>query len=394
MSTAFQPPVRRSVARRSAASIALGVMTVLALAPAVAADSPDWKPRVNVRTAAGIQLTDADYSRRNVAITWQQPGSGAPKVGIRTSTDAGTGFGPVSTFTNARQSAVDICGGSELNAIYARKLGAGNWSIEHAVGSIDGDGFVRTLVAPGPGVQRHPDVACAGGRVFASWFQREGSGDRLWVAHARKSDGTFGAPINLGLDNETFFGRSLAVAGVADTAYAVFARSSGDLRFKRWSIGPGPAFAVTPHATQLIGPGTASNSASEAVIAAAGDKVAVAWFKCGGIFARVSNDRGATWGPLRKVLDHVACDGDFGASPRSIAIRGDRIAITYLGFGIPNVSFVGLIRTKTDFSKFNDDVITFAGHDEHLIGYVTVGGVTKLAAAFDNGDRIRFRRQE
>jgi hypothetical protein len=191
-----------------------------------------------------------------------------------------------------------------------------------------------------------------------------------------------------------FFGRSLAVAGVDGMAYAVFARSDGDLRFKRWSIGAGPGFAVTPHPTQVIGGGKLENPASSAVIAARGNKVAVAWFKCGGLFARVSNDRGQTWGPVREVLDHVACFGDFGASQRSIAIRGDRIVIAYIAFGIKSPGWVGIIRTTNNFATFSDDAITQKGHDEHLVGYVTVGGNVKLAAAFDPGDRVRFRRQQ
>ncbi|HUG46820.1 MAG TPA: hypothetical protein VMP67_00225 [Candidatus Limnocylindria bacterium] len=254
------------------------------------------------------------------------------------------------------------------------------------------------LVAPGAGVQRFPDVACAGQHVFVSWFQREGTGDRLMLAHARRPNGGgdigFSAPIDLGFDEETFFGSSLAVAGVERAAYVVFSRSDGKLRFKRWTIGPAPDFALTPRATRVIGEGTPDNSASDAVIAASGSKVAVAWFRCGGVRVRVSNDRGRTWGPIHKVIDHVACAGDFGTSPRHIAIRGNQIVITYSAFGIPNVSWVGLVRTRTDFERFSDTTITQVGHDEHLVGYITVGGVRKLGAVFDNGDRLRFRRQQ
>jgi hypothetical protein len=395
MRSAFRARGRHTrVARRSAASVVVALLTALVMASSVAAASPSWTSAVNVRVADDAKLWDADFRGRKVAVTWQEPGSGSPKVGIRTSTNSGTTFGPVSTIAQARQSAVDICSRAELNAVYARKLGPRNWAVEHAVSSVAGGSFKIGFVSPGSGVQRFPDVACAGGRVFVSWFQRAGSGDRLKVAHARRSDGVFSAPIDLGLDDETFFSRSLAVAGVQGTSYAVFARSNGDLRFKRWSIGAGPGFAVTPHATQVIGNGTAANAAGEAVIAAAGDKVAVAWFKCGGVFARVSNDRGQTWGPVRKVIDHAACFGDFGTSPRSIAIRGNRIVITYLAFAIESPGWVGLIRTRNDFATFSDDMVTNRAHDEHLVGYVTVGGATKLAAAFDRGDRIRFRRQQ
>lgn len=382
--------------RRARAAVALSMLATAALASTVAAGAPaaiSWTPPYNVRGVHNVSLQDADFVNRNVAITWEEPGSGAPRVGIRTSVDRGSTFGPVSIFPAARQSAVDVCGGSELDAVYARQVAPGNWVIERAVGSMAGGGFAVGDVVPGAGVSRFPDVACAGGRVFVSWFQREGSGDRLKVAHALRSDGVFSAPVDLGLDDETFYGRSLAVAGVNDTAYVVYTRSDGRLRLKRWTIGGGPGFAVTSHPALLIGPGTPDDSASDAVIAAAGDTVAVAWFRCDGIVARVSNDRGKTWGPLRTVLEHVACGGDFGASQRSIAIRGDRIVITYLAFGIESPGWVGIISTTNDFATLSDVTIAPVGHDEHLVGFVSVGGAARLAAAYDPGDRVRFRRQ-
>ncbi len=366
------------------------------LAPAAVAKNPDtvtWKPPVNVRVANGIELQDADFSRRNVAVTWEEPASGPPDVGFRASVQAGSAFGPTLFIEDARQSEVDLCGGSELHAVWATKDSPGNWVIEHGARSIDGDGFDVSAVAPGPGVSRFPDVSCAGGRVFATWFQREGSNDRLYVAHAG-TNGIFGAPKSLGLDEpRPFRGRSLAVAGVQDTAYVAFTRTDGNLRLKRWSIGGGPGSAVTPLPGRIIGNGNPDNSAEDAVIAAAGNKVAVAWFKCGGIFARVSNDRGRSWGPIRKILEHQACFGDFGASQRSIAIRGHRIVLTYLAFGIKSPGFVGLIRTTSDFADFSDELIAPVAHDEHLVGYVKAGGTVKLAAVYDPGNLIRFRRQ-
>jgi len=380
--------------RRPAAGLVLAMLTSAVMATSVMAGGPTWKPPVNVRLTNGVELQDADFSKRNVAITWHEPGAGRKEVGIRTSVNAGSSFGPISWFPDSRQAAVDICGGSELNAVMAHRIGPGNWFIEHAVGSIDGDGFVTTPVAPTDGKQRHPDVACAGGRVFVSWFEEEGSGHRLFVAHARRTVGVFGTPIDLGFDDETFFFDGLAVAGVKDRAYAVFQRSDGDLRFKRWSIGSGPGFAVTPLATQIIGNGTPNNPASYPVIAAAGDKVAVAWFRCGALWARVSNNRGRTWGPARKLIEHAACDGDFIAVQRSIAIHDGRIVVAYMAAGIVGDGEVGLFSTRTDFASFSDNQIASSFQLEHLVGFVTVSGDAKLAAAFNREDRVRFRRQQ
>lgn len=378
--------------RRSFASLGLATLTTLALVSGAVAAPPNWTAPLNVRLANDISLNDADFSNHNVAVSWDEPG--APRtVGIRTSVDSGGGFGPVSWFANSRQSAVDICGGSELNAVMAHRIGPGNWFIEHAVGSIDGDGFLTTPVAPTDGIQRNPDVSCAGGRVFVSWLQPEGSGDRLFVAHARRTGGGFSNPIDLGFDTETFGDTRVALAGVNGMAYAVFARSGGDLRFKRWSVGGSPNFGVTPHATQVIGPGTANNSAEGLMIAAAGNKVAVAWANCDAVYARVSNDQGQTWGPIRTLIEHAACDGDFIAYPLSIATRGGRIVVSYVAFGIVGDGEIGLIRTSNDLASFSDDQIAPTYQNEHIVGFVTVGGVAKLAAAFERPDKVRFRRQ-
>ena len=52
-----------------------------------------------------------------------------------------------------------------------------------------------------------------------------------------------------------------------------------------------------------------------------------------------------------------------------------------------------LITTLNDFENRDDDQIA-GGHDDHHVGFVTAGGTAKLAAAFDTGDSIRFRRQQ
>lgn len=376
--------------RRFALATPIAVLASLVMATSALAAPPSWTTPQTVRSTNDPRLSDADFQRRNVAIAWDEPDT-PREVGIRTSTNAGSSFGPISWFDGARNAAVDVCG-SEVHA--AMEMAApGTWLIQYAAGGIAGGGFSTVTIAPSIDDQSDPDVACTRGRVFVSWLEEDGPGHSMYVAHALRSGGPFSAPIFLGFDDEAYFGSALAVAGVRNMAYAVHQEWDGDLYLTRWSIGAGPGFAVTPLGTQSIGPGVPGNEASDAVIAASGSKVAVAWFKCGGLFARVSNDHGATWGPARKLIDHVACEGDFGTSPASIALRGNKIALTYLGFGIPNVSFVGLIRTSSDFAAFSDVTIA-ENHNDHRVGYVRAGGTWRLAAAFETrGDRIRFRRQ-
>ena len=143
----------------------------------------------------------------------------------------------------------------------------------------------------------------------------------------------------------------------------------------------------------IIGPGTPSNPAFQPVIAAAGNKVAVAWMTCDAVVARVSNDKGVTWGPIRTLIEHAACDGDFIAAPNSIAIRGSRIALEYTAAGIFGDGEENLIRTTNNFASFSDDQISSHGRFSDVVGYLTVGGHVKLAEAFQGNDKIRFRRQ-
>jgi hypothetical protein len=379
---------------------ALSALTMTALASSVAASEPaaiGWTQPVTIRTAGGVTLQDADFSGGHVAIAWQEPGLTAPKVRFVTSVNGGDSFVLDVKRANARQAAVDICGAFGLRGVYAHRVSSGNWAIERVMGSFLPGGGVWQFdgVAPSPFVQRDPDVACAGGRTFVSWFERgEDPGERLLVAHELGTgEGGFSDPISLGdgLDSESLPG-SLAVAGVNDTAYAAFVRSNGQLYVKRWTIGAGPGYPLAGHPATVVGSGSIDEPAWSAVIAAAGDRVAVAWIRCNSLRFRVSNDRGQTWGPVRYYEGSPGCVADFWDPPRSINIRGDRIAVTYIAYGLGSPS-VGLVRTTSDFASFS--VETIAGdQDEHLVGYVTAAGTVKLAAAFDTGDRIRFRRQE
>lgn len=384
-----------AIARRLTGTLVVSMIAVLASAQTITAGQPDgidWKRAVNVRNADGVQLHDAALVKELVAVVLEEPGTGAPSVSIHTSDVAGKSFVRPVMVPAARQPAVDVCHGV-AEAVYAKKRAAGDWVIKHASGPIGGLGdFSFRTVAAGPGISRFPDVACTEGRTFASWYHREDDGDLLLVAH-NKFQGDFGTPIDLGLDDRTAFGsRSLAIAGVDDSAYAVFQRSDGKLRFASWSIGDQPAYHVTENPLQVIAPGTPNDSANGAVIAAEGDKVAVAWFRCDAVLARVSNDRGETWGPISTLVSHAACGGDFGAFQNSIAIHDGRIVVSYGAVGL-FTGFVGLVSTTNDFATFTDDIIAERYHTEHIVGFVRLAGETKLGAAFDTGDRVRFRRE-
>jgi hypothetical protein len=369
----------------------MAVIAVLVLVTNVVAAPPTWTGLRTLKSGDGLTLYDADFSGHNVAAAWQRTDGTTSRVGFNVSDDNGNDFSEPPVIPDARQPAIDQCDGWEPNAAYAEHIGS-NWVIQHTVFESFDSSFT-SQVGQNTGNQHDPDIACAGGRVFVSWFKKVSGGDRLFVAHAERFGEGFGAPILLGSDGDPVFFADMAIAGVSDFAYVAYRLSSGDLRFKRWSVGGSPNYPVAGFASTIIGPGTSAEPAFEPVIAAYGDKVAVAWMTCDAVVARVSNNNGATWGPIRTLIEHAACDGDFIAAPNSIAIRGSRIAVEYSSAGIVGDGDESLIRTTSDFASFSDDMIASVGHVEHLVGYLQVAGNTKLAAVFQRGDNIRFRRQ-
>jgi hypothetical protein len=372
----------------------MGIMAALLLAANASAAPPNWTSAITVRSQNDLELGDADFLNHNVAIIWDEPNN-PRRLGIATSNNSGSSFSlEPFIFGRSREPAVDLCQSprSLLNFVASHRQGPGNWVIEYTQ-FFSFDDILTEVVAPSDGFQHDPDIACAGGRVFVSWFEREGDGNRLFIAHESTGEFEFSNPIDLGFDGSQF-PNGLAVAGVSSMAYTVFSRTSGDLRFRSWSVGGGPNYPVTMNPAMIIAPGTENNPAFQLSIAAAGDKVAVAWMNCDAVFARVSNDMGETWGPIRMLVEHAACDGDFIAAPNSIAIRGDRIAVEYTSFGIFGDGEENLIRTTNDFASFSDDQISAHGRFADIVGYVTVNGQVRLADVFQVGDdKIRFRRQ-
>ena len=369
----------------------MAILAVLVMATNVAAAPPMWTGLKTLHSGDGLTLYDADFAGHNVAAAWQEAEGSSSRVGFNFSDDNGNDFSSPPLTPDARQPAIDQCDGWEPNAAYAEKMGS-SWVIQHTVFEAFDSSFTAQ-VGQNSGNQHDPDIACAGGRTFVSWFRKVSGGDRLYVAHADRGDLDYSTPILLGSDGDPAYFADMAIAGVSDYAYVAFRLASGDLRFRRWHVGGSPDYTVTGFPGMIIGPGTSSEPAFQPVIAAQNDKVAVAWMTCSAVVARVSNDNGATWGPIRTLVEHAACDGDFIAAPNSINIRGDRIAVEYSAFGIFGDGDEWLIRTTSDFATFQDDKIADHGHLNHLVGYLTIAGNTKLAAVFQRGENIRFRRQ-
>ncbi len=374
------------------AAVPLSLLLILAMtSQAMAAIS--WTSPVVLRAHGTVQVTDADFSGSRASVVWQEPAFEIDQVRIKTSTDGGATWSANTRFGDAANAATDICG-SNVHVVFERHTGPDETQVVWATRDLSGpDLYAVTTVTSGTDFRIEPDVACANGRVFVSWLERDsGETFRLLVSHARPSDGMFSPPQDLGATHE-WYPSGIALAASGDMVHALLVRQNGDLRFTRWSIGAGPAFPVTALANQLIIAGSGERDSSVPTIAAEGDTVAIAWQRCSGTYAKVSNDDGSSWGPTRRIL-HFGCDvADVSSGPNALAIRGDRIALTYSTAGIPNFHRTSLARTTNGFASSRRD--TLGDHEEHFAGFVTIGGSTKVADAFDNPNqsRVKFRRQ-
>ena len=242
--------MHRSTMRRSVLSVPLAVLATLVLATNVLAAPPSWTAAQKSGGTPTFRWTTRPSWGRVASIGWTEPTSGAQRIGVKNFVEVG--FGPTEFISASRNVAVDICG-SALSAAW-EAFALGEWRVVYSESSIDINelGVGIEQVHPGSSDQMMPDVACTNPRHFVTWYEQEGEGARMFVAHSRGTG--WSTPMDLGLDNETFFFNALAVAGAGSNAYVVFQRSDGDLRFKRFSIGSGPNFPVTAHAAQVIAP--------------------------------------------------------------------------------------------------------------------------------------------
>ena len=382
----------RHLIRATVASLAMIASFSVAVSAAGAFGS--WTS-TELRDTPGAQLQDADFRGRDVAVAWREPGG----LWVRTSTDAGDSFAARELVAGSGLEAeADICG-DDLFISYREDLAEGHL-IAVATRDVGATGFEDLGVQFSRQRVSHPDVACAGERLFVGWLQRVGDRDRIMVKHTYTRGAAFerGGATDLGRASD--YGAGPALAGVSDRAYLVSAHhtsggSAPSIVLHRWSVGSG---ALAP--VSYLGAKRISKAGSRPVIAAAGDTVVVAWQGSNnGVKARVSHDRGATWARSRGVDPVAGGIEDAAFSPRSIAVRGSRIVLAY---ALEGCSFAPPFEcsSREYLATTNDDFVTRKrtklsnSADDLVVGFVNVCGEPTLGAALDKGSRVRFLRKD
>jgi hypothetical protein len=387
------------VVRSTTAASVVATLAALLLAADALAVSLDWSNSVLLEARRNVYVQDAAFSGGNVGIVWQHDRARTSDIRVRSSANGGATFGPAAVFSDARQGAVAVCG-DELDVVFVHGVHAGRSAIRLAVGRVGDDAFTVRTVSGAPGVKSAPDVACTDGRIFVSFYEHSvlGGPNWRWVTTALLADHVFGAPKYLGIDRTNYDGdyapRGFQIAASGNTAYAVFGTASGELRLKRWTIGPAPGYGLTGHPVEVIAAGTTRCYSEAPVIAAEGATVAVAWTRNSGLVARVSSSRGATWGPRRIVTD-VDCGAmvDGYQDATDITVHGSHMAIGVesCGFGYCTT---GLYATRDLFAHASWAAL-WSGPENQFrvdaIGYLTVLGHSRLADAYSNRRSVRFR---
>jgi hypothetical protein len=382
---------------RTVTGVVLALTASLVFVGSAAAGSLTWTSPEILDERSDVYLADAAFVGSDVAVAWTRFRDGATDIRIKSSGDGGVTFSRTTVLPDGRGAAVAICDG-QVNVVFVRRLDGGRHAVEIAFGEVGQDDYMVKRVIGGPGQRSWPDVACAAGRIFVSWYERDGDPFRRRVANALVATHDFGDGADLGLDRTNYDGyyspRGLRVAAGANTAYAVFSNGDGRLRVKRWSIGAAPNHPVTAHPAEIIANGTNACPAEFPVIGVDKEKVAVAWERNASMFTRVSTTEGESWKPIRDI-DSFGCGGivDGGVSAESIAVNGSEIVLELgsCGFGYCGNS---LLRTNDAFRTYSWESL-WDGRERwsqhHLVGYVTVDGHEVLADAYGNGRRIRFR---
>ncbi len=170
----------------------------------------------------------------------------------------------------------------------------------------------------------------------------------------------------------------ITVAGSNTMAYAGWFK--GDhFRFKRFSVGSGPHYAVTPHPTVTLFDATA---AWQPVLAANGSTVVLAYTENQDLWVRISTNTGASFGPAHRLINLSSSDPNV-AYARSVDVIGPVVmveATEFFGLG-------GGDSHEYDFSSGDTggswDGGVIADHGERVGALAVVGDLTVTCEAWD-----------
>jgi hypothetical protein len=379
---------------RIAAGIALVGLTIIT-SPALSGDG--FTPAVTLNTTPDdreLHLTDLGAKGDELAVTWWESGE-SWRAFVRTSADGGATFAPRRRLNPPGLSdraagnhdpAIDVCGHwwwavSQLNREPEDHILL--FSIVLNARPISGPGS-QMEVLKGAGDRwevSNPDIACVGNRRWiAAWTEFDLSGIPDSEPRARVMlRPTFGGgpDYSFGL-GRVDVGDGLSVAASRSTAYAAWFKDE-HLRFRRFSVGPGPDSLVTAHPPVTL---FDALDGHDPVLAADGPDVALAYSRGEDLWVRFSADSGMTFGDEERLLD---LDPGHTTRATSIDMRGDRVVIE---------ADAGGDRYRLDSPDLGVSwaVIPVPG-GVRFGAFMRLGGSHLLAESWRSGPNVRFHRE-
>jgi hypothetical protein len=379
--------------RRRSLLVVLGVGLALSVPSAAAAD--DFSGAITLsQPTDGKAVSVGDIAARgsNVVVGWEErPEGGTRRVFIRRSTNGGASFSARIRLDTRPQRAirVETCSGSAWATSELSEV-TGEWIIALDKRPMSGSQVEQSVLTT-RGVARDPDIACGGPRLVVAWFQRSDDGWRVRL-HARGvHDETGGSSLpafdaDLGRGDRV---KGLAVAATSDRVYVAWFRGD-DLRIRRYRIGTGAAHQLTYLDTTTY----PMSNGSRPRIAANGTGAAITFERGTGVRARVSTNRGASWGPQRTLVTSTA---ETSHSPESIAMRGSRIIVAVstatVLFGRGTV-----YRSSNDGSTWSEVANARRNGGRMVAALARPGSADRIVQVFDRTfdesatPSVRFRR--
>ncbi len=356
---------------------------------------------------ANVPILASDIATRGkiMVVGWTEFHDGDPATYVRTSTDGATFPGPTIRLDSSdpqQNIQLAICGGWWWAVTQTNLPGDENngYSIYMQGRSLDGTGAedgpilaesFTTLYTQSPG------IACVGDRRTAvAWLEKNGYS----AAHAKVAIDPLASRVGgIATDRGADLGKArldggLAVAASTDTTFVGWFRGSA-FRLRRFSVGKGPRYIVTPHPAATL---FDASTGHDPVLAVDGSTVVLTFTEAEDQWVRISTDGGLVFGAPHRLLNLAPTDSAT-VYARSADVRGSRIAIEATEIDGPGLTSSVEYRFESADLGHTWTRTTAAHGGERVGAFTVVGGVTKLAEAWDerNTDAthqwLRFHRE-
>lgn len=325
-------PVRPSVLAGLVLALAVGATPAAAAGPSPASDMIVRQPP----TGAVPMIRDMAALGGTIAIAWEATGDPAASGGVATSDNGGTSWGQYLALPDEHEARGDVCSSPMDFTGVLTYTTPGN---DHVV-DLEIHPHGRQLVDPDVDFL-HPDVACfAGSRVATVLVRKTAQGSRL-IVWQYQPDATDGAT---GVDLGKVPASTRAVIAATSTAVHVAWVSGNALHYRRIAVGAAPGYTMTAKPAQTIDSGKGLGLPQLAVD---GKRVVLAWQRKGNVVARVSTNKGVSFGTQRTLFTGQPTSGKV-AFLDSVAVRGSQVVVsgTVVSEGITATGSV--MRTTND----------------------------------------------